>query len=116
MFNELVSKETHTDPSDSFAHWAQLVFLSQTAWKRLFKEASCGHSMIRIQKGGTNGRIHSTTFRRLWYARSFCPSDQVDISIMGTLVIGLFTNFMRPVFLRYFLNHLVFHNKTSSHY
>ncbi len=31
-------------------------------------------------------------------------------------LIGLFTNFVRPVFLRYFLNHLVFHNKTSSHY
>ncbi len=30
--------------------------------------------------------------------------------------IGLFTNFVRPVFQRHFLNHLVFHNKTSSHY
>ncbi len=35
---------------------------------------------------------------------------------LNVSLISLFTNFVRPVFQRYFLNHLVFHNKTSSHY
>ncbi len=96
--------------------WVRLLFRSESRWllKTKIHRTIKRQSKLLSTVQGTAGLTRWSSEKSM---QVFCFSQLVSLlKPSGSTCIGLFTNFVRPVFQWYFLNHLVFHTKTSWHY